>query len=1133
MSTHDDAVRAVLAQAAVCEHFDAQALVAAITDASQQRTALQQLARDAIEIEHDGAFRWTLQQPARQRVLAELSEAEFERALAAQSQDALARQIAAIVGKTKAAMANGPVRYRALELLRLAQSQGAAIARQDLGQQARSSRADLNRQSATASLQSTLRSPLRGRAGELRLLREFAGAGARAIEAQYAPLTGAVLHRANLAQRRWPDVPALLLSGSGGVGKSALVAELIRKERGPLWDGRVVVHFDFDEPALRAGDQGAMLLDVARQIALARPALDEALSASRANLRRSLLEIERSPSGAYERLKFAITVELSSWKPLLAEHKIHDLVLVLDTLEEVTVVDFARLDSLFGWLDTLRVDSGLQRVQVIGSGRALVPDGSRARLWPYFLAELALGDLGARAARAMLRDRLVREKLVLHVEQVWRCVEVFGGNPLVLSILARYCVDNDVAALIALLDQARSDDGLARFGDAAQRFLYGRILERVRDEDIKPLANPGLVLRRVTPTLIREVLADPCGLGAIDTARAQALLEKLQRLAWLVTPDGDGLRHRRDVRRQMLGLILDREGARAVAVNQAAARWYAAQADASGARDAALLESWYHRGLLGEIASGDEADLRALGDHLGEDVEDLPSNVRALVKYAAGRTLTQAEHAALPTPQQERVSVRQARTLRQEGLESAALGKVRVKAKPVTVADPMQSPDQLDGGALPGGDDVLESLPSDNPVMSPAGRVVPQHPAAADPELVKAWFGAGEFEEVAKQLPALLVEYWDRVRRGESAETALADEPAYLAAIAARAFSSEPVNWVDLILEPVLGYGADSAAAIYMQKPAIRVIEILLRHTSGQKTLNSAPAAPGIDAVGTSALSPSLKSVPNDSKNVSAGAIAQRIDGIDDVPLSLLNDWKIVLAGAMEQQIVGMYDVPLSLAALPFLRPELVDLLQTMGLHSEHHAGQLALPQDADEIVASWKQGLPNTGGAVGWHDVLRPIYTNNDIAYDVALSRDVLDLLADSGLSGVSRLAGAVAGIGVTFDLTSARGGGSRLIGLVPELYAPIRSAFEAELSPLETATLVEQATASLQRWPAELVPASFATASADRRNELLPVLLTIADYHGCLGDLVRAAGANATPDSRIGRVAKLFVAFEAAWAL
>lgn len=1083
VSADDEAVRAVLAQAAVCESFDAQALVATITPAALQRAALQQLARDAIEIEHDGAFRWTLQQPARQRILAELSEAQFERALAAQPQDALARQIAAIVGKTKATTANGPVRYRALELLRLAQSQGAAITRQDLGPQARRSRADLNRQSATASLQSTLRSPLRGRSGELRLLQEFARTGARAIEAPYAPLAGAVLHRASLVQRRWPDVPALLLSGGGGVGKSALISEFIRKERGPRWDGRVVIHFDFDEPALKAGDQGAMLLEAARQIALARPALDEALSASRANLRRSLLEIERSPSGAYERLKFAITVELSNWRPLLAGHGIHDLLLVLDTLEEVTVVDFARLEALFGWLDTLRIDAGLQRVQVIGSGRALVSEAERPRLWPYFLAELALGDLGARAARAMLRDRLVREKLDQHAELVWRCVEVFGGNPLTLSILARYCADNDVAALMALLEQARPDDELARSGDAAQRFLYARILERVRDEDIRPLANPGLVLRRVTPTLICEVLAGPCELGAIGMPQAQALLQKLQRLAWLVTPDGDGLRHRRDVRRQMLALILKREGARAVAVNQAATRWYAAQADASGARDAALLESWYHRGLLGEIASGNQADLLALGDHLGEDVEDLPPDIRSLVKFAAGRSLTPAEQAALPAALQERLSMRSARTLRQEGLEHAALGKA--SAKPVAVTDAEQLPGPLNSAAPPDGDDALESLPIADRVTSPTGRVVPEHQAAADPELVKAWFAAGEFEQVVAQLPALLVDYWQRFWRGELLFDKLSDEPVYLAAVAARAFEPSRIAWVELLdgLPTVTGPLADRHRMFLN----VLALEVLLPPPSVA----------------------SLSDVLDPSRVlVKAMSIAPQ------------SDWKLSLASALSQRTSDRF---LVLSALPFLSPVLLDLQRYCEV-----AARRSDKVDFATIDAAWKRENSVEGMALNWCSVLKP----NAFASSERVAQ-LLTVQQSWDLASIDELLRFTRTIEVAFDIDGVRGSSFSPLGLVPELYAPIRSAFQAELEPVDIATLVEKATVSLRQWPMELRPASFQTASTDRSNELLPVLLTIADYHGCLGDLVRAAGANTAPDSRVGRVAKLFAAFEAAWAL
>lgn len=453
--------------------------------------------------------------------------------------------------------------------------------------------------------------------------------------------------------------------------------------------------------------------------------------------------------------------------------------------------------------------------------------------------------------------------------------------------------------------------------------------------------------------------------------------------------------------------------------------------------------------------------------------------------------------------------MRGARILRQEGLDSAALGKAR--AKPVAAADTAQLPSPTDDGVLPDGDDTLESLPIAERVTSPAGRVVPDHPAAADPELVKAWFAAGEFEEVAAELPALLANYWSRVRRGESLATMLADEPAYLAAIAARtfvpaarAFVPARIDWLGLVGDSLFDSGSDDTATIYGQIPIIQAMEVLLRQIPNRTTLSSALVASQITAGAASALRTS--------------------------PSRLPNDWKIVLAGAMAQQPGEIYDVPLSLAALPFLGTELVDLLRAMGLHSERHARQLALPQDADEIVAFWKLGLPGKGRDAGWQSVLRPAYVNSEIAYEVAGLLNILDV---SDLSGVSRLASAVAGIAVTFDLAPVRGSGARLIGLVPEFYAPIRSAFEAELSPVEIASLVGRVTEFLRRWPTELEPASFENASADRRKELLPLLIAIADYHGCLGDLVRTAAASAGVQTRIGRVAKLFAAFETAWAL
>jgi hypothetical protein len=74
----------------------------------------------------------------------------------------------------------------------------------------------------------------------------------------------------------------------------------------------------------------------------------------------------------------------------------------------------------------------------------------------------------------------------------------------VLERFARNRSAQEVDALIQ--DLENNPDFSAEF---TQAFLYTHILERIDDEEVMHLAHPGLVLRLVTPDLIRLVLAKP------------------------------------------------------------------------------------------------------------------------------------------------------------------------------------------------------------------------------------------------------------------------------------------------------------------------------------------------------------------------------------------------------------------------------------------------------------------------------------------------------------------------------------------------------------------------------------------------------------------------------------------------
>jgi len=88
---------------------------------------------------------------------------------------------------------------------------------------------------------------------------------------------------------------------------------------------------------------------------------------------------------------------------------------------------------------------------------------------------------------------------------------IVGGNPLLLRIAARLVRKLPPKKRSAILQELASE----RVGldtELVQGVLYDRILQHIRDSKVRKLAHPGLVLRRVTWRLIRDVLAEPCDL---------------------------------------------------------------------------------------------------------------------------------------------------------------------------------------------------------------------------------------------------------------------------------------------------------------------------------------------------------------------------------------------------------------------------------------------------------------------------------------------------------------------------------------------------------------------------------------------------------------------------------------------
>jgi hypothetical protein len=435
--------------------------------------------------------------------------------------------------------------------------------------------------------------------------------------------------------------------GAGGSGKSALLATFANSLRRA---GKPLVQLDFDRPSLFNGSLATLMMEVSRLLVVDLPHLEPKLLEYRKRARS--FEAEPSSRAQFEQRQARTHGSESAWLDIMAPYlPIHDdVVMILDTAEEVGLSGEFDLEALRRWLRELRTRNGLPNLKAVICGRAFEDD--QLALVPSSRL-IDLGDLKAGPSVTLLCMFLEHQDVNVPMP-LDDLVGLVGGNPLALRILASYLADAEEPpeqAAQALLSDRRGFD--RRF---AQSFLYKRILKRLRNasEDLQKLAHPGLVLRRVTPQLIAHVMARPCMLSAVDETHARELFRQLARQVWLVqrTTNPDVVIHRRDLRRLMLQAMTAEDEETAMAIHAGAATYYSGRLDPSLGPREQWVEAAYHRLFLPAQAPHDPSDARMLARALGEDIESAPVVARAELKLAAGRKLTPAEQQALSRDEQ-------------------------------------------------------------------------------------------------------------------------------------------------------------------------------------------------------------------------------------------------------------------------------------------------------------------------------------------------------------------------------------------------------------------------------------------------------------------------------------------------
>ena len=490
------------------------------------------------------------------------------------------------------------------------------------------------------------------------------------------------------------NVSPLLITGIGGIGKSTLLVALVRAlaER---HNGPSVILLDFDRPAISNGDPIEIVREFTRQLSFewltAKSIGKQKRQEGNRILRdkRSQLSATRELGGKvtrlhaeeqFSRLQSLIFVPFRTELPLVLREA--PIVLIMDTFEVVGMRGPETINRILDLEATLRDGAGFKRLRTIVSGRGIpLPEGIAIQKFGSRERWLELEGLEAEAGAEFLASRDLRKRFRTKGQRL-QAAKALKGHPLALVVLEKYARNRTMAELADLLNDIQSNAGFS--AHCAQTFLYSRILERISDKRVRALAHPGLVLRHVTPDLIRLVLAGPCGLAPMSIDESKKLFDQLKQEDWLVDILGESLvRHRPDLRRLMLPSLFaaplsndpSEVAARkielrkaAVAACRAAGDFYR---DGPQANDRAYRfwdelgdkkrrgEQLYYEALSGVPAPTDlsreyAADVR---DEIGEDLDGMPSAWRALIKAVLGQAgmLSDDEVATLGGPLRDAV----------------------------------------------------------------------------------------------------------------------------------------------------------------------------------------------------------------------------------------------------------------------------------------------------------------------------------------------------------------------------------------------------------------------------------------------------------------------------------------------
>jgi hypothetical protein len=403
-----------------------------------------------------------------------------------------------------------------------------------------------------------------GRQNELALLRGFVDElSSQSIGESLRRLTASAASAFGLSEK--PNLR--LVQADGGLGKSALLAKFVLDHALDQKNPFPFAYLDFDSAALDPNQPNQLLIEMARQVGLQFPSSQPDFSALLDDIRQDRRQSSPAVTSSVDiRDPFANFVEILRKHATLGTRA---FLLILDTLEVVQWNPMA-VDRIASILYEFRA-KGLVELRVVASGRADIPELRAAaglstpdyniQLRPLSVDEAVemanrLGKAAIKTGWDVAWSRAIvgdagRTGLLTTVKRVLSTREDVRREPLTVRVAVDLVLQVDPSQREGVVAEIKelSDNSQASL---AARLYQRRIVSHVRNSNARKLAWPGLVLRRVTPEIAKNLLAPLCKLAPehVDDAY-QALAKEV----WMVIPAGDGLKHRPDLRSRMLPLM--------------------------------------------------------------------------------------------------------------------------------------------------------------------------------------------------------------------------------------------------------------------------------------------------------------------------------------------------------------------------------------------------------------------------------------------------------------------------------------------------------------------------------------------------------------------------------------------------